>query len=170
MLMSGGVPNTPSQTYIPQSNCTNAADPLGWSVGWGDQYDQTDNGQPIDLTGIPDGTYILQGIVDPRHVLTESNPDNNVVDTTLQITGSSVTVLAQTLPTVVPPVVSLTYPTTGSSVSGTVILQASASATAPATVASVQFLLDGQPLGPPQTSAPYTDTWTVGSTSPGTMS
>ena len=41
--------------------------------GGGDQYDQTDNGQPIDLTGVPDGTYILEGTVDPEHVLTESN-------------------------------------------------------------------------------------------------
>jgi hypothetical protein len=57
----GGVPNTPNQTYIPQTNCTDPTKPLGWSVGWGDEYDQTDNGQPIDLTGVADGTYILRG-------------------------------------------------------------------------------------------------------------
>lgn len=163
----GGVPNAPSTSFIPQSNCTNATLPLGWSVGWGDQYDQTDNGQPIDLTGVPDGTYILRGIVDPEHVLTESNPDNNVTDTKLQITGTTVTVLSQTKPTITPPTITLTSPAAGSKVSGTVMLQASASATAPATVASVQFLLDGQPLGPPQTSAPYTYAWNVGSTSLG---
>ena len=163
----GGVPNTPNSTFIPQSNCTDPTQPLGWSVGWGDQYDQTDNGQPIDLTGIPDGTYILRGTVDPEHVLTESNPDNNVVDTKLQITGTTATVLSQTQPTVTPPVVTLTSPTSGSRVSGAVLLQASASAPAPATVTSVQFLLDGQPLAPPQTSAPYTYAWNVGSTSAG---
>jgi hypothetical protein len=53
-------------------------------------------------------------------------------------------------------------------VSGTVTLQASASATAPATVTSVQFLLDGLPLGGAIPSAPYTYTWTVGSTPLGT--
>jgi Bacterial Ig domain/Lysyl oxidase len=164
----GGVPNTPSQTFIPQDNCADPTKPLGWSVGWGDQYDQTDNGQPIDLTGIPGGTYILQGIVDPEHVLTESNPDNNVVDTKLQITGNTATVLSQTQPTVTPPAVTLTSPANGSTVSGTVMLQASASATAPATVASVQFLLDGQSLGAPRTSAPYTYAWNAGSTSLGT--
>jgi hypothetical protein len=163
----GGVPNTPNQTYIPLGNCENPSAPLGWSVGWGDEYDQTDNGQPIDLTGVPDGTYILRGIVDPEHVLTESNPGNNVVDTKLQISGSTVTVLSQTQPAVTPPVATLTSPAGGSPVSGTVVVQASASATAPATVASVQFLLDGQPLGPPQTSAPYSYAWTVGSTAPG---
>jgi hypothetical protein len=40
----GGVPNTPNQTFIPQSNCGDPTLRLGWSVGWGDQYDQTDNG------------------------------------------------------------------------------------------------------------------------------
>ena len=43
-------------------------------------------------------------------------------------------------------------------------LTASALAVAPATVSSVQFLLDGQPLGPLVTTAPYTFGWTVGST------
>ena len=164
----GGVPNAPGQSFIPQGNCGSPSNPLGWSVGWGDQYDQTDNGQPIDLTGVPDGSYILRGIVDPEHVLTESNPDNNVVDTRLQITGSAVNVLSQTQPVVTPPVATLTSPANGSSVSGTVILQASASAAAPASVASVQFLLDGLPLGPAQTTAPYSFAWTVGSTPLGT--
>ena len=31
------VPNTPDQTFIPQSNCTDPTKPLGWSVRWGDQ-------------------------------------------------------------------------------------------------------------------------------------
>jgi hypothetical protein len=163
----GGVPNTPGQTFIPQGNCTSPTKPLGWSVGWGDEYDQTDNGQPIDLTGVPDGTYILRGVADPDHVLTESDPGNNVVNTKLQISGNSVTVLSQTSPVVMPPVAALTSPAGGSSVSGTVTLAATASATAPATVASVQYLLDGQPLGAPITTAPYTFSWTVGSTPPG---
>jgi lysyl oxidase len=68
----GGVPNTPNQTFIPATNCDDPTKPLGWSVGWGDQYDQTDSGQPIDLTGVPDGTYVLHATVDPQHVLTES--------------------------------------------------------------------------------------------------
>ncbi len=163
----GGVPNTPNGTFIPASNCTSPSNPLGWSVGWGDEYDQTDTGQPIDLTGVPDGTYILQGTVDPQHVLTESDPTNNVVDTKLQISGSTVTVLSQTNPGSTPPSVALTSPSTGSSVSGTTTLQASATATAPATVSSVQFLLDGEPLGSPVTAAPYTFAWTVGSTALG---
>ncbi len=164
----GGVPNTPSRTFIPQGNCTSPTKPLGWSVGWGDQYDQTDNGQPIDLTGVPNGKYVLQGTVDPDHLLTESNAANNAVDTGLQVTGNSVTVLSQTSPGVPPPTAALTSPADGASVSGTVTLQATASATAPATVASVQYLLDGQPLGAPVTAAPYAFSWTVGGTPLGT--
>jgi Bacterial Ig domain/Lysyl oxidase len=164
----GGVPNTPAQTFIPQGNCKTPTKPLGWSVGWGDEYDQTDNGQPISLAGVPDGTYILQGIADPDHVLTESDPDNNVVDTKLTISGNSVTVLSQTSPVVSPPTVALTSPASGSNVSGPVTLQATAAATAPARVASVQYLLDGQPLGAPVTVAPYSFSWAVGSTPLGT--
>jgi Bacterial Ig domain/Lysyl oxidase len=163
----GGVPNAPNASFIPQGNCTNPTKPLGWSVGWGDEYDQTDNGQPISLTGVPDGTYILHGVVDPQHLLTESNVTNNVTDTLLQITGSTVKVLSQTTPGVTPPTVTMTSPASGSTASGTVTLSATATPVAPATITSVQFLLDGQPLGAPVTSAPYTFSWTVGSTAPG---
>jgi hypothetical protein len=163
----GGVPNAPNQTYPPDSNCQDPTKPLGWSVGWGDQYDQTDSGQPIALTGVADGTYILWAIVDPQHLLTESSTSNNVTDTELQISGSNVTVLSQTNPGTNPPTVSMVSPANGANVSGTVTLQANATAASPATVTTVQFLLDGQPLGNAVTSAPYTCNWTVGSTSLG---
>jgi hypothetical protein len=163
----GGVPNAPNNTSPPQSNCTKPNKPLGLSVGWGDEYDQTDNGQPIDLTGVPDGTYILQAQVDPDHLFAESDPNNNVVDTELQISGNTVEVIDQTNPFTPLPAVALSSPAEGSRVSGTVTLSAPAKAKSPVTVKSVQFLLDGQPLGSPATSAPYTYSWTVGSTSPG---
>lgn len=163
----GGVPNTPNQTYIPQTNCTDPTKPLGWSVGWGDEYDQTDNGQPIDLTGVPDGTYILRGLVDPNHVLTESNSGNDETDTELQITGTSVAIISQTQPGQTPPTVMVTGPADGASVSGTVAVQASATPSPGATVTAVQFLLDGQPLGSPVTAAPYSYNWTVGNTALG---
>jgi hypothetical protein len=163
----GGVPHTPNKTSPPQDNCTNPTQLLGFSVGWGDEYDQTDNGQPIDLTGVPDGTYVLQATVDPQHVFTESDSTNNVVDTELRITGNSVAVLSQDSPVTVPPTVALTSPAPGAQVQGTVALSAMATASAPATVASVQYLLDGEPLGPPVTTAPYAASWTVGNTSIG---
>ena len=164
----GDVPNTPTQTTPPASNCSDPTLPLGWSVGWGDQYDQTDSGQPIDINSLADGTYVLRATVDPQHVLSESDATNNVTDTVLTITGTAVTVGSQTHPTVTPPTVAVTNPVPGSTVSGTVNLSATASATSPATVTSVQYLLDGTPLGGPQTTAPYSYAWTVGSTPAGT--
>jgi hypothetical protein len=156
-----GIPNTPDQTSPPQSDCTDPTLPLGWSVGWADEYDQTDHGQPIDLTGIPDGTYILRATVDPYHALTESNVRNDITDTKLQISGDSVQVLSQTVPDVTPPSVSLTSPSPHAGLTGTVTLSASPSAASPATVTSVQFMLDGEPLGKPVTSPPYTLPWTA---------
>jgi len=164
----GGVPNTPSATSPPQANCTSPTKPLGWSIGWGDEYDQTDSGQPIDLTGVPNGTYDLVGVVDPQHILTESDNTNNVTATKLQISNGSVTVLGQTNPTSTPPTVSITGPAAESNVSGTVSLSASATGSGTATISSVQWLLNGQPLGGPLTTAPYRYNWTVGSIPLGT--
>ncbi len=163
----GTVPNTPSSSFIPQGNCSDPTKALGWSVGWGDQYDQTDSGQPIDLTGVPDGSYVLRGIADPQHVLTESDTTNNVTDTVLTIGGTSVTIGAQSQPAITPPSVSVTSPAANASVSGTVNLTATAAGASGASIASVQFLLDGHSLGSPVTSAPYQYAWTVGSVTPG---
>lgn len=198
-----GVANTPNQTFISQGNCTDPTQRLGWSVGWGDEYDQTDSGQPIDLTGVPDGTYILRGVVDPLHVLTESDTTNDVTDTTLQISGDNVTVLSQTNgdpPTggfggsssagsggsssagsggssstgagtpssggsgVRPPTIRLTSPSANARISGRITLRAVPSPVAPAKVAWVQFLLDGQPLGRRVAGPRYTYAWTIGRT------
>jgi hypothetical protein len=158
----GGVPNTPNQTYIPQSNCTDPTKPLGWSVGWGDQYDQTDAGQPIDLTAVPDGTYILHALVDPNHVITGSNTSNDVTDTMLQISGTNVTVLSQTNPGTTPPSVAVTSPAGGANVSGSTSLGShtlSARATDSngnvATAASVAVtVVAGNPCSPPDTTPP----------------
>ena len=155
----GGVANTPNSSSPPASNCTDPNALLGLSVGWGDQYDQTDNGQPIDLTGVPDGTYVLHATVDPQHVIQESNTANNVTNTTITIAGSNVTVLGQSAPSTIPPSIRLTSPTGSTSLSGTVTLQASASAVSPAHVATVRYLLDGAVLSPAQSAAPYTFHW-----------
>ncbi len=63
------------------------------------------------------------------------------------------------------PTVSLTAPTVGTSVSGTVTVSANASDDV--AVASVQFLLDGAPLLAEDTSAPYSISWSTLATSNG---
>jgi hypothetical protein len=142
-----GYPNPPTESFISAEDCTDPTRPLGWSAGWGDEYDQTDAGQPISLAGVPDGTYILRATVDPEHVLHEVTTANDVTDTKLQIAGNDVTVLSQKVTNVPLPKVRLT---------GTTTLTAIVSPPSGAAVHSVQFILDGRPVGPPQTAAPYT--------------
>ena len=64
-----------------------------------------------------------------------------------------------------PPTVTITSPTTGATVSGTISL--TASATDDVGVAGVQFQVDGADLGPELTAAPYTYSWDTTATSSG---
>jgi hypothetical protein len=142
-----GYPNPPAQSAIPTFNCGYPTKPLGWSAGWGDQYDENDAGQPISLVGVPDGTYILRATVDPQHVLHEVTTANDVTDTTLTIAGTDVTVVSQKVTNVPLPQVRVTG--SGPSVTATV------SPPSGKTVSSVQFIVDGRPAGPAQHAAPY---------------
>jgi hypothetical protein len=160
----GGVPNTPSTNGYPDGNCERPEGTLGLTVGWGDQYDATDGGEGIDITSLPNGTYWLRSEVDPYHYLQESNLSNNITDTELRIEGATVTVLEQTHPDSTPPTVALTSPAGESTISGATTLTASASGPHP--ISSVQFLLDGQPIGAPATTPPYTLQWNVGGSVP----
>ena len=49
----------------------------GISVGWGDDYDPTLEGQFIDVSGLPAGRYVLVHRVNASGVLAESRRDNN---------------------------------------------------------------------------------------------
>ena len=193
----GGVPNM-GNPFPPQSNCSSPNKALGLSPGYGDQYDQSDNGQPIDLTGVPDGTYVLQATVDPQHLFTESDPNNNVVDTLLQITGgdTNVNVISQTGPGSNAPAVLMARrvaaqsaavfanqmpvgsstsarsapavivnPWPGETVSGSVPVAASFASGVSHT--SVQFTVDGRPLGAPVTTKPYAAQWDTRTTAAG---
>ncbi len=162
----GGVPNTPEDNEYPgDPGCLSPEGRLGLSVGWGDQYEATDGGEGIPISSIPNGTYWLRGEVDPYHYFQESNTANDITDTKLQIEGDTVKVLEQTHPESTPPTVALTSPAAEATVSGTTTLTATAGGPAP--ISSVQFLLDGQPIGAPVTTPPYTISWPFGSTPPG---
>jgi hypothetical protein len=47
-------------------------------VGWGDTYFQDVAGQAFDITSVPNGTYYIEVIANPQHVLYESNTRNDV--------------------------------------------------------------------------------------------
>jgi len=68
-------------------------------------------------------------------------------------------VLAQLLPPIGSLIVTMTAPVSGSTVSGTVTVSASASVVGSLTVAGVQFKLDGANLGAEDTSGPYSVSW-----------
>lgn len=161
----GGVPDTPSEPSIPETDCVSPTGTLGLTVGWGDEYDQTDAGEDIDISSLPDGTYWLRAEADPDHDFQEADTADNITDTELSITGSKVTVLEQTHPDSTPPAVTLTSPSPGSTAQGADLLTTSVSGSDQ--VRSVQFLLDGEPLGAPVTSPPYTLCWVVGDTALG---
>jgi hypothetical protein len=47
-------------------------------VGWGDTYVQSIAGQAFDITHVPNGTYYIEIIANPQHVLYESDTHNDV--------------------------------------------------------------------------------------------
>lgn len=64
----------------------------GISKGWADVYSANLDGQFIDITGLPDGNYVLRSIADPLDKLHEEPNTNNVGQITITITGDTVTV------------------------------------------------------------------------------
>jgi len=53
----------------------------GISAGWADIYNRDLDCQWIDVTGVPDGRYVLEVNVNPARVLEEGNYSNNVART-----------------------------------------------------------------------------------------
>jgi hypothetical protein len=76
---------------------------------------------------------------------------------TWQNTPASLYASGSSTPDTQAPSVTLTAPAAGANVSGTVTI--TATATDNVAVANVQFLLDGNPLGPPDTASPYSTSW-----------
>jgi hypothetical protein len=148
------------------SACTDPTATLGITVGWADRYDYLDAGQSIPIAGLPDGTYWFHSVVDPDNFLVEKDETNNITDVKVVITGSNVQTLETVHPNSQPPSVGLTAPAGGSGVTGTVTLEATASD--PAGIAGVDFLVDGVPLGSPDTSAPYSAAWDTSAVRNGT--
>ncbi len=65
----------------------------GLSVGWGDKYGYRLAGQELDVTGLPDGIYVLRIVIDPNGRLLETNDADNQSAVRLQLASGTVTVL-----------------------------------------------------------------------------
>jgi hypothetical protein len=57
-------------------------------VGWGDTYIQSIAGQAFDITNLPNGTYYVQVIANPGHVLHETTTANDVTARKVIISGT----------------------------------------------------------------------------------
>jgi hypothetical protein len=62
-------------------SCTNQ----GISVGWGDLYDSTLDGQWIDITGLPPGNYTMELEANPQGIIQESDYDNDTITVPITI-------------------------------------------------------------------------------------
>ena len=146
-------PNIPNAGALGNlGSCSDPTSLRGLDIGAVDEYDQTDPGQSISLAGVPDGTYWLRALVDPNNFLAEADKTNNETDVELTISGTTVTIIQTVTPVLnPPPSITLTSPTNGSTVFGTINL----TATTPMT-SGVQFLVDGQAFGNVVTTVPYT--------------
>lgn len=59
----------------------------GITPGWADIYDWFLPGQYVEVSGVPDGTYILDTVVDPDGTLTEADRSNNCASVVVRLSG-----------------------------------------------------------------------------------
>jgi hypothetical protein len=156
VVVDGSLPHAGASQYSGGA-CQDPRATLGISVGWGDEYDHRDAGQSIPAAGLANGDYWFRSIADPDNFLVEKDETNNVTDVKVRVAGDTVTVLSGAVhPAWTLPTVTLTAPTGGTLTGSTTVTATAGDATG---VTGVQFLLDGLPLGPVDTTAPYSFTW-----------
>lgn len=56
-------------------------------IGWGDFYSQLKAGQAFNITNLPDGTYYIEIIANPGHLLHEVTRANDIFLRKVIITG-----------------------------------------------------------------------------------
>ncbi len=61
----------------------------GIQKGWGDVYRASLDGQWVDITGVPGGTYTLEVEINPLRILDESNYSNNITQVAFTIPDTS---------------------------------------------------------------------------------
>ena len=106
-----------------------------------------------DTKTVPNGTHVLSARA-------RDAAGNNSVAASVTVTVNNVE------PDVTAPVITLTAPAGGAEVTGSVMV--TANATDEVGVVAVQFLLDGAPLGPEQTTSPYAVAWDTTAVADGT--
>ncbi len=135
-------------------SANNEPDLAGYEIFFGDQsgvYNHPNS--PISVGKVSSYNFppgMLAPGVTYYFALTAKDLANNTSGLSTEISGA--------LPAdTTPPTVSITTPANGSTVSGTVVVSATASDISG--IEQVQFFLDGNPLGNPDTSVPFEITW-----------
>ncbi|HUG47921.1 MAG TPA: lysyl oxidase family protein [Candidatus Limnocylindria bacterium] len=73
---------------------TDGTVPMGLSVGWGDEYPSTIAFQYIDITGLPNGDYLVSLQADAGNEFVEADETNNSGWAMIRIARKGVTVLS----------------------------------------------------------------------------
>lgn len=73
---------------------TDGTVPMGMSVGWGDEYPSSIAFQYIDISGLPNGDYVVTLEADLDKEFFEADDTNNTSWATIRITRKGVTVLS----------------------------------------------------------------------------
>ena len=83
-------PGAPEKRYD-GSGCTASQDfKNGITEGWADTYTADLPDQYIEVTGVPDGLYVLETLADPDGTVVETDETNNSAAILIRITGNSV--------------------------------------------------------------------------------
>lgn len=62
----------------------------GISVGWADVYNWFLADQYIEISGVPDGTYVLETLANPSHTVHETTLDDNAARVLIRLQGDTV--------------------------------------------------------------------------------
>ncbi|MDP3726109.1 MAG: lysyl oxidase family protein [bacterium] len=87
--VSTKLPGAPKRAVY--TTCTGTLQ--GMSVGWGDRYGYSLEGQSIDITGLSNGEYNLKIEIDPKSQIVESNDSDNISTIRIRLTNGTVIVL-----------------------------------------------------------------------------
>ena len=78
---------SPDCNYPISKDATSDSYAQGITKGWKDVYEWFLPHQYIEVTGLPDGTYVLETQADPNNRLRESNKTNNCGSVYVRLTG-----------------------------------------------------------------------------------
>jgi len=84
-----GPSSYPAPDCLEPASSSNGLDHFkqGMAVGWTDEYNWFLPGQYVEVTGVPDGNYILDTTVDPTARLVESDKTNNCGSVRVRLSG-----------------------------------------------------------------------------------